>query len=140
MNKLKLLYENGDVQELDADPDGLLVLHDPANTFVTGSASLNGVTGLELVPEAALPEPEPEPVPEVGPNATEAAVAVALANEIDIDTVVGSGPDGQVTANDVEAVATERHLAKQQAEAGGTAESSAAPPKPRPRKAKPKPS
>jgi pyruvate/2-oxoglutarate dehydrogenase complex dihydrolipoamide acyltransferase (E2) component len=114
MNKIKLVYENGDTQELDADPDGLLVVHDPANTYVTGSASLSGVVALELKFAGGDPEPEPEPEPEPVPNATEAALAVAQANEIDITTVEGTGPDGQVTANDVELVATE--LAQKAAE------------------------
>lgn len=54
-------------------------------------------------PKAETPNPIP-PTPEPNTEPTDAAKALAGANGIDLDSVAGTGADGRVTKDDVQAV------------------------------------
>jgi pyruvate dehydrogenase E2 component (dihydrolipoamide acetyltransferase) len=87
---------------------------DPAAVWATTPAPIVGT----LSDEAEILEPTPSPVPESrGPvKALPVVRKLARDNGVDIETIVGSGPGGRVTRDDVEA-AVARHVPDQPATA-----------------------
>lgn len=82
----------------------------------TDSFAIDELRYLADALEAALgiapPEPEVNPEAEAGAGGTEAAIQLAEENDIDINTVQGTGVDGRVTVPDVRAAIAAKEAAQ----------------------------
>lgn len=92
-----IVHENGDTSEIACGPNATISVDhtDPVAGLVTdGKFSLEGITDV-ILSDASLAEPD----------ATDAAARKAEELGVDLATVDGTGKDGRVTVNDVEAAA-----------------------------------
>lgn len=95
-----IVHENGDTSEIPCGPNATISVDhtDPVAGLVTdGKFSLDGITDV-ILSAASLAEPD----------ATDAAKEKAEELGVDLATVDGTGKDGRVTVNDVEAAAAAR--------------------------------